>query len=154
MKNLKSLLAIVMVLVIGACLTGCQSAEEKAESERLVFEETQKAANAEFLKWFDTPVARLVETRGVVIGLSLSDYAAEKTKTLETATLTIGETDYLFSDFGFQSIGTMANDEIVKNNIGLGIDFNTATVREYDLLTLTIIDKSDGAITLTYYPDV
>jgi hypothetical protein len=38
MKNLKSLLAIVMVLIIGACLTGCQSAEEKAESERLVSE--------------------------------------------------------------------------------------------------------------------
>jgi hypothetical protein len=41
MKHLKSLLAIVMVLVIGVCLTGCVS---KAEKE---------AANAEFFKWFD-----------------------------------------------------------------------------------------------------
>jgi uncharacterized lipoprotein YehR (DUF1307 family) len=30
MKTIKSLLVVVMVLVIGVCLTGCQTAEEKA----------------------------------------------------------------------------------------------------------------------------
>jgi hypothetical protein len=38
MKNLKSILAIIMALIIGVCLTGCQTPEEKAESERLVSE--------------------------------------------------------------------------------------------------------------------
>ncbi|MDR0991598.1 MAG: hypothetical protein LBL87_01695 [Ruminococcus sp.] len=69
MKTLKSLLAIFMVLVIGVCLTGCQSAEEIAESERLVSEsvseseravsesvsamEAEKEENAEFKSWFN-----------------------------------------------------------------------------------------------------
>jgi hypothetical protein len=76
MKNLKSFLAIIMVLVIGACLTACQSAEEIAESERLVSEsvsdserivsesisasesiaadEQKKVDNATFNEWFSS----------------------------------------------------------------------------------------------------
>jgi hypothetical protein len=38
MKNLKSVLAIIMVAIIGSCLTGCQTPAQKAESERLVSE--------------------------------------------------------------------------------------------------------------------
>jgi hypothetical protein len=38
MKKIKSVLAVVLVLVIGVCLTACQTPEEKAESERPVSE--------------------------------------------------------------------------------------------------------------------
>jgi uncharacterized lipoprotein YehR (DUF1307 family) len=40
MKNIKSLLAVVMVLVIGVCLTGCVTEKDKENS------------NAEFATWF------------------------------------------------------------------------------------------------------
>jgi hypothetical protein len=41
MKNLKSVLALILVLAIGFCLTGCESKAEKAEAERLALEQEQ-----------------------------------------------------------------------------------------------------------------
>jgi hypothetical protein len=119
MKHVKSVLAVVMVLVIGVCISGCQSAEEKAELERLIAEsiaveesiaesiaiaesvaETQKAENVEFSEWF-TDVS--IATSGMTMPLPLSDYACEHLDSIKSATLTIGKNVYSFADYHLES---------------------------------------------------
>jgi hypothetical protein len=202
MKNLKSILVIIMVLVIGVCLTACQTPAQKAESERLVsesvseseravsesvsesvsvservlLEETQKIENAEFTKWFSDGILGTGETGGVTLSFSLSDYADEHIDKIKTATLTIDETNYLFTDFSFESpsailggtylfedlsfksftefgTGLMDGAVLVASDVTLNIEFNDISTTEYDSLTVTLKDKDDKEVTLIYYPN-
>jgi hypothetical protein len=176
MKNLKSFLAIVMVLVIGACLTGCQSAEEKAESERLVLEsvaesesvsesivlvETHKAANTEFATWFSNVNVKKGESgAGIILSLVPTDYTeTHLVSAMAPAVLVIDGVENEYSRFSMKSDAILSNvngyNEIVGYEFSsLDIHFDDVNVMYYDSITVTITDDNDQEITLTYYPNV
>jgi hypothetical protein len=136
MKNLKSVLAIVMALIIGVCLTGCQSANEKA-------------SNAEFSKWFSN--VELVNTDGET-SLKL-EAITDNLCNPETVTLIIGDNEYLSTNFTQSTRRRLTNDStsIISNNYFF--TFDNVDLTDYDSITVTGKDSNDEAVTITYYPN-
>jgi hypothetical protein len=140
MKNLKSLLAIVMVLVIGACLTGCVSKAEK------------QAANEEFAKWFGTVSIVPGETSGVTLNLRATSYYVEHGESF-TPVLLIGEVEYEPDRYSFDRESIYVDDEKIVI-LDLHIDFDDVETTDYDVLKMTIKYDDGEEIAVTYYPDV
>jgi hypothetical protein len=140
MKNLKSLLAIVMVLVIGACLTGCVS---KADKE---------ASNKEFAKWFSGVSFESSETGSGVGGtLDIKGPAYENIIELLAFKLIIDDTEYLCTDLpNLYRINGRVTGTV---SVVFG-GFDDVPTTDYDSLIITFKDNNGETVTVTYYPDV
>jgi hypothetical protein len=156
MKHVKSVLALVMVLVIGVCMTGCQSAKEKEEAERLAsesvsFEKSDK--NSEFHEWFSS-----VSVSGKTLVLNyLSDNQSFVNNGYMAGAVTINGQNTILTneDDTFQSAGEMPQLIIIGVRFDFEIEINTI-----DPQTLNIkmefrndrgVREADKDMTITYY---
>jgi hypothetical protein len=177
-KNLKSVLAIAMVIVIGVCLTGCKSDDYNAavslydsgdyaaavsafaelgdyKDSAARAAEAKKVFNTEFSEWFSdvdyskSDGVRTIELRAINSNLCNP----------ETATLKIGDTEYLSAEMGINFSGTMSfTPDGDVDDSGLiyiySFAFSDVDSADYDSVTVTGKDLNDEAVTITYYPNV
>ncbi|MDR0991665.1 MAG: hypothetical protein LBL87_02050 [Ruminococcus sp.] len=169
MKNLKSVLAIFMVLVVGVCLTGCQSAEEKAESERLVseseraisesvsvsesvsiYEENMQLINGDFLMWF-----KKVTFEPDKITINYSIKGISEINDIESIILTAE--DKTFSVNRYTELKMQLEDTGIwlgVQGIEISLSDYTLTPEDIDSISITFKDKNGTEITETYYQNV
>jgi hypothetical protein len=177
-KKIKSVLAIVMVLVIGVCLTGCKSDDYKAavslydsgdyaaavsafaalgdykdSADRAA--EAKKVLNAEFSEWFT--IGELAKTDGIA---SLTIRAVNSNlSNPEYATLKKGDNEYLCTTISINWSGTSKQkpDGTFDNSSMIyeyQFTFDYPDITDYDSVTVTGKDLNDEAVTITYYPNV
>jgi hypothetical protein len=227
MKKIKSILAIVIVLVIGVCLTGCKSndyeaavslydsgdyaaamsafaelgdykdsAERAAEAKQAddykaaaaLYDngdypaaasafaelgdykdsadraaEIKNAGNAEFSEWFSGVTAkRDITGSGINLSLQTTDYSGKNMTSVNSpAILAIDGTEKTDAGFSLtreaiigKPSGGLYNEVIGYKQPVVIIRFDDITDTEYDSLTVTIEDRNNAEVTLTYYPDV
>ncbi|MDR0992267.1 MAG: hypothetical protein LBL87_05135 [Ruminococcus sp.] len=173
MKNLKSVLAITMVLVIGVCLTGCGAIDKKA-------------ANAEFETWFKDIT---LTQNGIIFGFTeksydeLADFNYGRNSYYVTykddagnniildlsipdiayAEITSGENVYYITSRSFLKVMARFSNMRVgsREDIGkeyeidgMSIDFPESVQGEnIDSFSLILINNNGEKETLTYYPN-
>jgi hypothetical protein len=105
MKKIKSILAIVIVLVIAVSLTGCQSAEEIAESERLVSESVSESERAvsESVSESISVSESAVASESVSVSESISVSIAVSESIVASESLKIEQDNMKISNAEFQS---------------------------------------------------
>ncbi|MDR0947325.1 MAG: hypothetical protein LBM87_06255 [Ruminococcus sp.] len=142
MKNLKSVFAVILVLVIGVCLTGCGQNSE------------QEVANKEFNSYVEK-----LEFQENCISIIFADKAWAKLNYDDVLDLpdissfsvvSKGETSNP-DVFGLFSGGTADGRLITK-----GISFyypESVQSSDIESLSLKVRNKSSETITLTYYPN-
>jgi hypothetical protein len=137
MKNLKSAFALIMVLVVAVCLTGCVS---------------KKASNDEFLKWFNNVTIENAEIgSGVVLTLEMDGSVLEKISEVKDITLIIGDIEYLCTDLPDFNRAKGIVTGTASFTFG---GFDEVTTTDYDSLKVILIDTDREEITLTYYPNI
>ncbi|MDR0952301.1 MAG: hypothetical protein LBM18_05195 [Oscillospiraceae bacterium] len=138
MKNLKSVLALILVLVIGFCLTGCVSKEEK------------EAANAEFGEYF-TDISIMED----VVTMTYKNYKVDSSFTsssIKKMSAFVGNKEYNFSNI------TMDIDIDMSTSGATLILINTfeglTTVPDKIVTVILDPDINNEETTITYYPNV
>jgi hypothetical protein len=155
MKNVKSVLAILMVLVISVCLTGCLSEEQKS------------ASNEEFDSWFsdisyDSKEVRVVFTDKAIAELADFDVTFDEgvnfiinnadSVDVENTSLTIP--DYISTDIRIDGVTytsesvplyykvTLESNQDPSKMFENGFEINTDFLREPKIIGMVIIFNS------------
>ncbi|MDR0991599.1 MAG: hypothetical protein LBL87_01700 [Ruminococcus sp.] len=164
MKNLKSFLAIIMVLVIGVCLTGCQSAEEIAESERLVSESVSESERAvsESVSESVSASESVVASESLAVSESIAfseSVAASESLKIEEENMKVSNAEFQswfpLSFFIIEEMNIYFSDKAFSELINSGVKYapNELSMKETELNIQTNIPLTKSVSVTIYIGD-
>jgi uncharacterized lipoprotein YehR (DUF1307 family) len=152
MKNLKTVLAIIMALIIGVCLTGCQTNKEE------IGKEEKENANAQFSKWFSNVIVTQGEAGSrVTIAFELTDYA-RKYMTNLSALVMVNDNQINPTEMKTKEEDVLdSSGNVIGSKVLVYLYFDDAHAMDYDSLVTIFVDNDDDGYDGNhhiYYPDV